>query len=872
MISTSKVLARFLLGGLVLSVLAPIRAQQRPFSGAAEIEHSLYKLNELGTILMIAAHPDDERTAVLAYFARGRHMRTAYLSLTRGEGGQNLIGSEQGAKLGLIRTNELLDARQIDGAEQFFTRAIDFGFSKTAEETLRKWGHDRILGDVVWVIRNYRPDVIVLVFSGTPRDGHGHHQTSAILGKEAFDAAADPQRFPEQLKYVQPWRAKRIVRAGGFGGGRGGPAQQGPPPKPSGQAETGAYNPVLGYSYDELAVLSRSMHHSQGTGAMRRPGGGTTPFELVAGDPAEKDLFDGIDTTWNRVPGGAAVAPVVAGAIRAYEPAHPEKALPFLVKARPLIAKIDHPIAKIKLTEADEAIALCAGLWAEAQARQPEASPGAQLTVTTTLVNRSRMDVGFQGAAVEGMWNESMPNPPAKLAYNQPLALDFTRAVPQEQPYSQPYWLVKPPSNDVYTVEEQRLVGQADTPAVAHVRLRFTLDGMPFELVRPVHYRYASRAEGERERPLVIVPPVAVNTPEAVAIFPSASSRQVHVGVRANVANAAGTLRLDVPVGWKVAPQSQPFKIGVLGEQQEIVFDVTPPAGESVASLRAVATVGGREVASGTETIDYPHIPIQTLFPPSTIKLVRADVKVTAKKVGYIMGAGDEMPDALRQMGLDVSLLSDTDLAQGDLSRYDAIVAGVRAYNVRSGVRANQPRLMRYVENGGVYIVQYNTADFGGGPGGGPGGGRGGPQAPQGAPAQPQADPQPQAQQGPRMSIGPYPITVPGGNQWRITVEDSPVAFPHTDSRLLQYPNHISEKDFQGWVQERGLYFATQWDPKYETVIAATDPGEKPQEGGQLWTRYGKGVYIFTGYSWFRQLPAGVPGAYRLFANLLSAK
>lgn len=866
MIPTSNPLARFLPFALLLTTFAPVEAQLRPFNGAPEIQQSLYKLNELGTVLMIAAHPDDERTSVLAYFARGRHMRTAYLSLTRGEGGQNLIGSEQGARLGLIRTNELLDARVVDGAEQFFTRAIDFGFSKTVAETLQKWGHDRILGDVVWVIRNYRPDVIVLVFSGTPRDGHGHHQTSAILGKEAFEAAGDARRFPEQLRYVQPWRAKRIVRAGGFfggpqGGGRGG-AQQQPAPASAGEADTGAFNPALGYSYDELAVLSRSLHHSQGTGAMRRPGGGVTPFELIGGEPAAKDLFEGIDTTWNRLAGGAPITAILKEAIRSFEPAHPEKALPFLAKARPLIAKIDDRLATVKLVQIDETIALCAGLWAEAQAREPEVSPGAPLTVTTTLVNRSPAAIRFEGAAMEGMWNEPLPNPPANLAFNQPLALDFTKAVPAGQPYSQPYWLAKPPSGDVYTVEDQSLLGRADTPAVAHVRIRLSLDGVPFELVRPVHYRYASRAEGERERSLVIVPPVAVNPPEPVAIFRTASARQVHVGVRANMANASGSLRLDVPPGWKAAPQSQPFQIAAAGEQQELVFEVTPPAEESVTWLRAVATVGGRDIASGMETIDYPHIPIQTLFPPSNIKLVRAEIKVTAKKVGYIMGAGDEMPDALRQLGLDVTLLTPTDLAQGDLSRFDAVVAGVRAYNVRADVKANHPRLMRYVENGGTYIVQYNTAE-GGGPGGPGGGGRGGP-GPGGGPAA--------QQQAPRLNIGPYPITVPGGNQWRVTVEDAPVTFPHADSRLLQYPNHISEKDFQGWVQERGLYFATQWDPRYETVLAAVDPGEKPQEGGQLWARYGKGVYIFTSYSWFRQLPAGVPGAYRLFANLLSAK
>src|ERR1051326_6986024 len=393
--------ARFL--PLILAAfvpLVPLRAQ-RSFSGAADIEQSLHRVNELGTVLMIAAHPDDERTSLLAYFARGRYMRTAYLSLTRGEGGQNLIGSEQGAQLGIIRTHELLDARQIDGAEQFFTRAIDFGFSKTASETLEKWGRERILSDIVWVIRRYRPDVVILCFSGTPRDGHGHHQTSAILGKEAFEAAGDPQRFPEQLKYVQPWRPQRLLHPiGGFGfgpggrggrgsqdeanpstsgspgggaspggsagagglgrGGRGGrgaqgqpPADQGPPLPKAGQVDTGAYNPILGYSYEEIAALSRSMHHSQGTGAIRRPGAAISEFELVGGSPAVKDPFDGIDTTWNRLPGGSAVASILAEAIQSFEPSHPEKIVPLLAKARPAIAALLDPLAKIKLAELD---------------------------------------------------------------------------------------------------------------------------------------------------------------------------------------------------------------------------------------------------------------------------------------------------------------------------------------------------------------------------------------------------------------------------------------------------------------------------------------------------------------------------------------
>ncbi|MEI9975406.1 MAG: PIG-L family deacetylase [Ignavibacteriota bacterium] len=476
------------------------------------MEQSLAKLNNLGTVLMIAAHPDDEQTAVLAYFARGRHMRTAYLSLTRGEGGQNLIGSEQGPTLGVIRTQELLAARKIDGAEQFFTRAIDFGFTKTAAETFEKWGHERILSDVVWVVRRYRPDVMLLVFSGTPADGHGQHQVSSILGKEAFEAAADPNRFPDQLKYVQPWHAKRLVRANfNFVQLRGAlpPGTQIPtfPNLTSaGRADTGAFNPVLGYSYQELATMSRSLHHSQGTGAVRRPGGGETTFGLVAGDPVSKDLFEGIDTSWNRLPGGVAVAPLIDEALRAFDIAHPERALPALTKARPLIAAMSDPLAKVKLAEIDEAIGLCSGLYAEAEARQPEVSPGATLSVTTTVINRSGARVTLDSAAAEGVWNEALTVKAGALENNLPVTITFEKAVPVTQQYSQPYWLAKPPSGDVYQVDDQMSIGLADTPPVAKVRLKLTVDGTPIEIARPVEYRYAPHAEGERVRLLSIVP------------------------------------------------------------------------------------------------------------------------------------------------------------------------------------------------------------------------------------------------------------------------------------------------------------------------------------------------------------------------------
>lgn len=467
---------RFAAGFPVLVLLAiktvPVEGQPN-LSGTAEIEESLRKLNELGTVLMIGAHPDDERTGVLAYFARGRHMRTGYLSVTRGEGGQNLIGSEQGAQLGMIRTQELLAARRIDGARQFFTRAIDFGFTRTADEALEMWGHDRILSDIVWVIREYRPDVVILCFTGTSRDGHGQHQASAILGREAYAAAADPARFPEQLRYVQPWQAKRMVESSfNFGpngpppgaqndrGGRGGREGRGgaraanpgrPPAKTIGSplhADTGEFNPILGYSYEEIAGMSRSMHRSQGMGNLGRAGQVDSEFAVIGGNAASKDLFDGIDTSWNRLEGGAAIGAILADALRQFEPAHPEKALPLLMKARPLVAAISDPLAKAKLQELDEAIVQSAGLWIEAQAREPEIAPGAQLTVTTTVINRSTTAMTLESARLEGMINEDLPVEPVKLPYNQTSALAATRPVPVSQPYSQPYWLEEAPTGD----------------------------------------------------------------------------------------------------------------------------------------------------------------------------------------------------------------------------------------------------------------------------------------------------------------------------------------------------------------------------------------------------------------------------------------
>lgn len=824
-----------------ISLIVPSHGQ-RALSGTPEIELALHKLNVLGSVLMIAAHPDDENTAVLAYFARGRSLRTGYLSLTRGEGGQNLIGPQQGDLLGVIRTQELLAARRIDGAEQYFTRAIDFGYSKTADEALEKWGRDKVLSDIVWVIRKFRPDIIVLRFSGTPRDGHGHHQASAILGKEAFFAAADKNRFPEQLRYVQPWQAKRLFwNVFSFT-----PEQEKEaaaiPHKV--EVDAGEFNPVLGKSYAEIAGISRSQHRSQGFGAAERRGPAKNFLATIAGDPADHDPFDGVDTTWSRVPGGATVAPILAEALRTFVPEEPEKAIPLLLKARPLIAAIDDPWAKRKLEELDETLALCSGLWMDATAERYAAVPGSTLKITLEAINRSHYRVHWHSDFLTELGRaqpaRKVDGPP--MPYNEPERREVTWTVPADAPYSQPYWLRNPPVGNTYDIRDQELIGLADTPPSLVANFSFDFGGADLTLKRPVQYRYVDPTEGELTRAVVIVPEVAVNLAEPVDVFPSESAKRIEVQIKANTADMNGDLRLDLPPSWRAEPASHPFRLAQAADEQTVAFSVTPPREDTQDRLRAVAHVDGKEISSGETIIAFPHIPTQTLFPDSDAKLERVDVKLTAHKIGYVMGAGDEVPDALRQLGCEVTLLSGRDLAEGNLVGFDAIVTGVRAYNVRPDLRANQQRLLDYVQNGGTMIVQYNVAE------GGPFGGR---------------------RTGELEHVGPYPLKI---DRPRVSVEESPVKFVHPDNPLLVWPNRITERDFDGWIQERGLYFASEWDAHYQPIVETHDPGEKPQEGGTLYTRYGKGVYIFTAFSWFRELPAGVPGAYRIFANMLSAR
>ena len=813
---------------------------QREIAGAVETKLALERLEVLGRVLMIAAHPDDENTAVLAYFARGRKMRTGYLSLTRGEGGQNLIGSEQGDELGVIRTQELLAARRIDGAEQFFTRAIDFGFSKTADETLAKWGRSDVLGDVVWIIRKFRPDVVIFRFSGTPRDGHGHHQSSAILGKEAVVAAGDPARYPEQLKYgVEPWKAHRAM-FNFFAFTREQEKEAETAPARVG-IDVGDYNKLLGHSYGEIAGMSRSMHRSQGMGSAERKGSQAQFFLTVIGDPATKDMFDGVDTTWNRV-GAEDLTKKLHDITLQFDAEHPEKTIPRLLALRSQIAGMKNEWAPTKLKELDEAVALCSSLALEAISTTSRVAAGGSLSINVTAINRSAVPAKLLSVSLNGAGSTAASNEEAKFIENKPIARPMTLKIPADQPDTAPYWLANPKKGALYGVTEQRLIGLAENPPLIEATFKVEIEGQVLELTRPVVNRFVDHVYGELKRPVVVVPPVALVMMEKSIVATDSSSRAVEASVTSNSGVVNGSVSLKVPDGWKVEPAAQDFALTETGEQKTLRFQLQPPMRQSEGTLQATATVGGRTITENVETINYPHIPLQTLFPEATARVVRVDVKTLAKRIGYVPGAGDEMVPALKQLGLDVTVLSSDDLSRGDLSRYDAIVTGVRAWNVRSDLRANHKRLLDYMAAGGTLVVQYNVLE-----GGGPG---------------VAGDPK----QFDR--IGPYPISV---SRDRVTVEDTPVVLPNPQNPLLHVPNQIENRDFDGWVQERGLYFANKWDAHYTPLFECHDPGEKAMEGGTLVTKYGKGAYVFTPMSWFRQLPAGVPGAFRIFANLLSA-
>jgi len=803
--------------------LNAIPPQIKPLN-AAELQIALHKLNVLGSVLYIEAHPDDESTSALAYFSIGRKYRTAYLSLTRGDGGQNLIGPEKGAEIGIIRTQELMAARRNDSAEQFFTRAIDFGYSKTPEETLSLWGKEAILADIVWVIRIFRPDVIIARSLAEGYSGHGHHAASGKLTKEAFRAAADSNKFPEQLQYVQAWQAQRLF----WNRWRRGQQEM----ADALTINTGEYNPLLGKSYSEIGAESRSMHKSQGFGAAGRRGARYDYYQLIEGTPTTTDLFDGIDTSWQRVPGGQKVERMLAKIIDTFDPQYPSKSLPSLLAVYTKLTELDETYwVKIKKEELLRVIQSCAGLWIEAVSPDFAAAPGDEIKIQTTIVNRSEYSFRIQEIDFYELASDSDLN--ILLKNNNPQTFVKTIRIPKDFPISQPYWLKSPPKKAMFSIREQNLIGLDENPPSIRVNIKLSTDSNLLEYSVPLLYRWTDRVAGERYRPFEIRPRVTVQIEDKVKIFTKDDPQELRVKLKSHSPNIVGTIRLAAPVQWRVTPESIPFVLANKYEETKVTFKVTPPKNSDEAILTAVAEINGEKFDRDIVEISHPHIKRQVYFPESRVKAIKMDIKHAGTKLGYIMGSGDEVADSLLNLGYEVTLLDDDMLERADLDQFDAIIAGIRAYNTRERLKNTYPRFLQYVKDGGTFIVQYNVS--------------------RGLQTE---------------NIGPYPFTI---GRDRVSEETAPVAFLNPQHPLLNFPNKITQKDFDGWVQERGLYFATGWDERYEPILTSSDTNESDKKGGLLYARYGKGIFIYTGYSWFRQLPAGVPGAYRLFANLISS-
>lgn len=816
---------------ILFTIIAFQISAQVPSQSSSEIFQNIKKLNVLGSVLYIAAHPDDENTLMLSYLSKDQLVRTGYLSLTRGDGGQNLIGAEQGYNIGVIRTQELLAARRIDGAQQFFSRAYDFGFSKTRDETLNFWDKDKVLGDVIWMIRKFQPDVIITRFPPDPRAGHGHHQTSAFLAEQGFSLAADPKSYPDQLKFVKPWQAKRLVwntYTPGFTNNK--PTEEKTPFIP---IEIGGYNAVLGKSYTEIAAESRSQHKSQGFGSAPQRGSRLDYLLHTAGVPARETLFDDVDLTWKRVKGGEKVQALVTNVIKNFKAEKASASIPDLLKINTELNKLDSAniYVKTKKDEIRELIAQCAGLWFESNPTDFSAVAGDSVDVNITLVKRSDYLVKL----VSLRWLGQFSTPISTVAI-PPNQLDVYKAkskLPADLPISQPYWLEKPIDKGVFQIEKQQDIGFPENRPKTVTEFVFEIDGQRFTFVKPWIFKYTDPAEGEIYRPFEIRPAVTTTITEPVFIFPSLEPKTVTIIVEAQRKNVKGSVKPEIPAGWKSVPESAEFDLKGKYQQQYFSFIITPPANNQEAKLKAIATVDGQMFDKSVKTIAYQHIPSQTIFPVSEAKLAKIDVKTTVKNIGYIAGAGDDVPTALRQMDCQVTMLNEAGLSK-DLSAYDAIVVGVRAYNTENYLANYQSKLMDYVKNGGTMVVQYTI----------PGGQK-------------------------VKQIGPYDIEL---GRDRVAEEDAEMRFLLPEHPLLNYPNKITEKDFDGWIQERGLYFAQTWDKtNYQALFSANDKDETLKEGSVLYAQYGKGHYIYTGLSFFRELPAGVTGAYRLFANMISA-
>jgi LmbE family N-acetylglucosaminyl deacetylase len=821
---------KVLLASAWILASTPFFSQQNQPLNSAEILLNLKKLNTVASVLYIAAHPDDENTRLLAYLANERNFRTGYLSLTRGDGGQNLIGKEQGELLGVIRTQELLAARKTDGAEQFFTRAYDFGFSKTPEETFSFWNKDSILSDVVLTIRRFKPDVIICRFPTTGEGGHGHHTASAILAVEAFEAAADPKRFPEQLVEVQSWQAKRILwNTFNFGTtNTTSPNQL--------KIDVGGFNPLLGKSYGEIAADSRSNHKSQGFGTARQRGSTIEYFKHLKGDSAKTDLFDGIVTGWSRFNGMDKIGKLIDACIGKFNPLVPENSISGLVTVYKALQTFTTKEAylthwkEIKLKETENLLLACSGLWLEAVASEYSGIAGEDINISVNIVNRLNSEIRVKNISyLNGDTTLSLTLNPNEL-------YTFKRKdkLPKSLAFSNPYWLNQKHELGLFHVSERALIGKPENASETTVSFNIQILDLNLKIERELVYKFTDPVKGEIYRPFEILPPATVHIPEKAFIFTDITTKTILLTVKANTAQVNGRLELNGSEGWDFHVLNPDFSLTEKGEETVITIKISAKGQAKDGQFNVLLKVNGANYQKSIKRIEYDHIPYQFILTDAQAGLVNMELKKAGNRIGYIPGAGDEIPAALKQIGYDVTILTDDLLSKGELSGFNAIVTGIRAYNTSERLPAHYHTLMDYVKNGGNLIVQYNT----------------------------------NSRVGPvKTKIGPYPFTI---SRDRVTNESAEVKFKNEKHQVLNYPNTISSKDFEGWVQERGIYFATDVDSHYETILTMNDPNEKANEGSLIIGTYGRGNFVYTGLAFFRQLPAGVPGAYRLFVNLLS--
>jgi len=807
-------------------------AQQPKKPTSSEIFESIQKLNFLGSVLYVAAHPDDENTRLISYMSNHVKARTAYLSLTRGDGGQNLIGPELRELLGVLRTQELLAARRIDGGEQLFTRANDFGYSKHPDETLAIWDEDEVLSDVVLAIRKFKPDVIINRFDHR-RAGqtHGHHTSSALLSMEAFDLANNPSSYPEHLSDSDLWQPKRLFyNTSWWRYGR--EAFEKLDKSNMMSFDIGVYYPLKGLSNNELASMASSQHLCQAFGRLTRRGTQQEYIEFLKGDTLNMDnnnVFEGIDTSWNRIEGGEKIGEILNEVENNFDFENPSNHISQLLQAYQLLSTIENEHWKtIKTKELKSIIEACAGLYLEVSAETNWATINETVNLNIEVLNRSQVTISLRSIKTSDKFEISKE---VNLDANTKFEFKEAINIPHNQNPTTPYWLAEKGTLGMYKAES-KFIGQPETPRVFYVDFNLVINNTPITFTKPVVYRYLKPDKGELYKPFEIIPEATAKFSEKVIILDSEEQHDIEVIVKAGRDNIEGHVQIAHPNNWKIYPHNQKVTIANKGQEERLVFTVFPPKEQSEGLITPMVHIGEQIYTRELVEIEYDHIPSQTVLLPSESKIVRLDIQKRGNNIGYIEGAGDVIPESLRQIGYNVTIIKPEDISAVNLKPFDAIVVGIRAYNTIENLKFKQQLLFDYVAQGGNMIVQYNTS------------------------YSLKID-----------NIAPYNLKI---SRDRVTDEQAEVTLLATNHEILNYPNKITSKDFEGWTQERGLYFPNEWAEEFTPILSMNDKDETPKLGSLLVAKHGKGYYIYTGLSFFREFPAGVSGAYRLFANMLS--